>query len=119
MEKPKPSLFFFGKNIFEVILEEIKNIPYFDLENVLNNISYSYFQKLVYYFEHYIRKNIEIELYSIFKSLKTNSQKLRADINKKKLDDKINNKFGKAIINIQMDLNQVHFIMMLTVIIHK
>ena len=62
MEKPKPSLFFFGKNIFQVILEEIKNIPYFDLENVLNNISYSYFQKLVYYFEHYIRKNIEIEL---------------------------------------------------------
>ena len=62
MEKPKPSLFFFGKNIFEVILEEIKNIPYFDLENMLNNISYAYFQKLVYYFEHYIRKNIEIEL---------------------------------------------------------
>ena len=62
MEKPKPSLFFFGKNIFEVILQEIKNIPYFDLENVLNNISYAYFQKLVYYFEHYIRKNIEIEL---------------------------------------------------------
>ena len=62
MEKPKPSLFFFGKNIFEVILQEIKSIPYFDLENVLNNISYAYFQKLVYYFEHYIRKNIEIEL---------------------------------------------------------
>ena len=62
MEKPKPSLFFFGKNIFEIILEELKNIPYFDLENVLNNISYAYFQKLVYYFEHYIRKNIEIEL---------------------------------------------------------
>ena len=62
MEKPKPSLFFFGKNIFEVILQEIKNIPYFDLENVLNNISYVYFQKLVYYFEHYIRKNIEVEL---------------------------------------------------------
>ena len=62
MEKPKPNIFFFGKNIFQVILEEIKKIPYFDLENVLNNISYSYFQKLVYYFEHYIRKNIEIEL---------------------------------------------------------
>ena len=62
MEKPRPNLFFFGKNIFQVILEEIKKIPYFDLENVLNNISYSYFQKLVYYFEHYIRKNIEIEL---------------------------------------------------------
>ena len=62
MEKPRPSLFFFGKNIFDVILEEIKKIPYFDLENVLNNISYAYFQKLVYYFEHYIRKNIEIEL---------------------------------------------------------
>ena len=62
MEKPKPSPFFFGKNIFEVMLQEIKSIPYFDLENVLNNISYAYFQKLVYYFEHYIRKNIEIEL---------------------------------------------------------
>ena len=62
MEKPKPNIFFFGKNIFQIILEEIKKIPYFDLENVLNNISYSYFQKLVYYFEHYIRKNIEIEL---------------------------------------------------------
>ena len=62
MEKPKPNIFFFGKNIFQIILEEIKKIPYFDLENVLNNISYSYFQRLVYYFEHYIRKNIEIEL---------------------------------------------------------
>ena len=62
MEKPRPNIFFFGKNIFQVILEEIKKIPYFDLESVLNNISYSYFQKLVYYFEHYIRKNIEIEL---------------------------------------------------------
>ena len=62
MEKPKPNIFFFGKNIFQIILEEIKKIPYFDLENVLNNISYTYFQKLVYYFEHYIRKNIEIEL---------------------------------------------------------
>ena len=62
MEKPRPNILFFGKNIFEVILNEIKKIPYFDLENVLNNISYAYFQKLVYYFEHYIRKNIEIEL---------------------------------------------------------
>ena len=62
MEKPKPNIFFFGKNIFQIILEEIKKIPYFDLENVLNNISYTYFQKLVYYFEHFIRKNIEIEL---------------------------------------------------------
>ena len=62
MEKPRPNILFFGKNIFQVILEEIKKIPYFDLENVLNNISYAYFQKLVYYFEHYIRKNIEIEL---------------------------------------------------------
>ena len=62
MEKPRPNILFFGKNIFQVILEEIKKIPYFDLESVLNNISYSYFQKLVYYFEHYIRKNIEIEL---------------------------------------------------------
>jgi U3 small nucleolar RNA-associated protein 12 len=62
MEKPRPNILFFGKNIFEVIINEIKKIPYFDLENVLNNISYAYFQKLVYYFEHYIRKNIEIEL---------------------------------------------------------
>jgi U3 small nucleolar RNA-associated protein 12 len=62
MEKPRPNILLFGKNIFQVILEEIKKIPYFDLENVLNNISYAYFQKLVYYFEHYIRKNIEIEL---------------------------------------------------------
>ena len=62
MEKPRPNILFFNKNIFEVILNEIKKIPYFDLENVLNNISYAYFQKLVYYFEHYIRKNIEIEL---------------------------------------------------------
>ena len=39
MEKPRPNILFFGKNIFEVILNEIKKIPYFDLENVLNNIS--------------------------------------------------------------------------------
>ena len=62
MQKPKPSIYMFGKNIFEVVLAEIKDIPNFDLENVLNNISYAHFQKLVYYFEYYIRKNIEVEL---------------------------------------------------------
>ena len=39
------------------------------------------------------KKNIEIELNSIFKSLKTSAQKLRMDINKKKINDTISNKF--------------------------
>ena len=61
-EKPKKSLLFLGMNIFEFMLYTIKKIRMSELESSLNNIPYTYFQRLLYYFEYYIRNNIEIEL---------------------------------------------------------
>ena len=61
-EKPTQSALFMGMNIFEYILDKIKNIRSSELENSLNNLPYSYFQQLLYYLEYYIRNNIEVEL---------------------------------------------------------
>jgi hypothetical protein len=54
-EIPVPSQFLLGKNIFDYILDAIKSIRYTELENSLNNIPYSYVQKLFYYLEYFIR----------------------------------------------------------------
>ena len=61
-EKPKPSLLFLGMNIFDYMLYKIKKIRMSELESSLNNIPYTYFQRLIFYFEYFIRNNIEIEL---------------------------------------------------------
>ena len=58
-EKPKPNLFFLGKNIFMFILEKLKSIPFSDLESTLNNLPYSYVQTLLFYLEYFIR-NVKI-----------------------------------------------------------
>lgn len=58
-EKPTPSQFLLGKNIFDYILDILKGIRYSELENTLNNIPYSYVQKLLFYLEYYIR-NVRI-----------------------------------------------------------
>lgn len=54
-EIPVPSQFLLGKNIFDYILDTIKSIRYSELENSLNNIPYSYVQKLLFYLEYFIR----------------------------------------------------------------
>jgi len=54
-EKPIPSQFLLGKNIFDYILEILKGIRYSEMENTLNNIPYPYVQKLLFYLEYYIR----------------------------------------------------------------
>lgn len=54
-EKPSPSQFFLGKNIFDYILDILKGIRFSELENTLNNIPYPYVQKLLFYLEYYIR----------------------------------------------------------------
>jgi len=54
-EIPVPSQFLLGKNIFDYILDTVKSIRYSELENSLNNIPYSYVQKLLFYLEYFIR----------------------------------------------------------------
>jgi len=54
-EKPVPSQFLLGKNIFDYVLDILKSIRFSELENTLNNIPYSYVQKLMFYLEYYIR----------------------------------------------------------------
>lgn len=54
-EKPTPNQFLLGKNIFDYILDILKSIRFSELENTLNNIPYSYVQKLLFYLEYYIR----------------------------------------------------------------
>jgi len=54
-EKPAPSQFLLGKSIFDYILDILKSIRYSEMENTLNNIPYSYVQKLLFYLEYYIR----------------------------------------------------------------
>ncbi len=54
-EKPVPSQFLLGKNIFDYILDVLKKIRFSELENTLNNIPYSFVQKLLFYLEYYIR----------------------------------------------------------------
>ena len=54
-EKPTPSPFLLGKNIFDFILSKLKSIRFSELENSLNNIPYSYVQKLFFYLEYFVR----------------------------------------------------------------
>lgn len=58
-------LMLLGKNIFDFILSKIKTItPLSELENTLNNLPYPYIQRLLFYFEYYLRNRVEVELIS-------------------------------------------------------
>jgi hypothetical protein len=62
-EIPIPSLMLLGKNIFDFILFKLTSIkPLSELENALNNMPYSYVQKLLFYIEYFLRNRIEVEL---------------------------------------------------------
>jgi len=62
-----------NRNVFDFVLSRLKNIPRADLESTLKFLPYSYIEKFLYYLEHFIRKEKEIEmvvkcLYLILKS---------------------------------------------------
>lgn len=55
-EKPSPPIEMMGKSIFEYVMDTLINIhPLTELENTLNNLPYTYIQKLIFYIEYYIR----------------------------------------------------------------
>lgn len=54
-ERPKPHMLMFGLGIFEYILQKLTSIKNEELENTVNNLPYSYIQKLLFYVEHYVR----------------------------------------------------------------
>lgn len=63
-EKPVAPMILLGKNIFDYILYKVKRItPLSELENTLNNLPYSYVQKLLFYIEYFIRNRIDVELF--------------------------------------------------------
>jgi U3 small nucleolar RNA-associated protein 12 len=61
-DKPVAPPLMLGMGLFEYMLYKIKSIRSSELESTLNNLPYVYFQSLMFYFEYYIRNNIEVEL---------------------------------------------------------
>eukprot|EP00831_Metopus_contortus_P011352 TRINITY_DN14509_c0_g1_i2.p1 TRINITY_DN14509_c0_g1~~TRINITY_DN14509_c0_g1_i2.p1 ORF type:complete len:157 (+),score=27.19 TRINITY_DN14509_c0_g1_i2:115-585(+) len=50
------------QTIFDFVLCSLKGIPGADLESALKFLPYTYVERLLFYIEHFIRKNKEIEL---------------------------------------------------------
>ena len=63
-EKPRASIMFLGNDIFEQMLLHLKRIRSTELENTLRFLNQRQSIQLLYYLEHFIRNNIEIELAS-------------------------------------------------------
>ena len=61
-EKPEQSIHFMGRNIFDHVLIRLKAIRSSDLESTLKFLNYKHSCSLLFYVEHYLRQNIEIEL---------------------------------------------------------
>jgi hypothetical protein len=61
-EKPRPSIHFLGRTIFDHVLLKLKAIRSSDLENTLRFLNYKHAFSLLYYLEHYLRNSQEIEL---------------------------------------------------------
>jgi U3 small nucleolar RNA-associated protein 12 len=61
-DKPVAPPLMLNMGLFEYMLYKIKSIRSSELESTLNNLPYVYFQSLMFYFEYYIRNNIEVEL---------------------------------------------------------
>lgn len=60
--KPRPSPMFNNRSIFEHVLMHLKAIRNAELENALRFLNYKQSVKLLYYLEHLIRNNLEMEL---------------------------------------------------------
>jgi hypothetical protein len=54
-ERPKPSIHFLGRTIFDHILLKLKQIRAADLESTLRFLNYSHSCSLLFYVEHYLR----------------------------------------------------------------
>ena len=63
-DKPQPSIYLMGRDIFTHVLEAILDIKSSELESALKFLHFRYSIKLLYYLEHFIRRNIEVELSS-------------------------------------------------------
>jgi len=61
-EKPRPSIHFLGRTIYDHVLLKLKAIRSSDLENTLRFLNYKQAFSLLYYLEHYLRNVQEIEL---------------------------------------------------------
>jgi len=59
---PKPSAHFLGRTIFDHILLQLKSIRSSDLENSLKFLNQSMSFSLMFYIEHLLRNNIDVEL---------------------------------------------------------
>lgn len=61
-EKPHPSIHFLGRTVFDHVLLKLKAIRNSDLESTLRFLNYKQSCSLLFYLEHFIRRNMEIEL---------------------------------------------------------
>ena len=61
-ERPRPSIHFLGRTIFDHVLLKLKAIRNCDLESTLRFLNYKQCCSLLFYLEHFIRKNQDIEL---------------------------------------------------------
>jgi len=61
-ERPKPNIHFLGRTVFDHILLKVKQIRSSDLESTMKFLNYSHACSLLFYTEHYLRNNTEIEL---------------------------------------------------------
>jgi len=62
VEKPKPSIHFLGRTVFDHVMLKLKAIRNSDLESTLRFLNYKQCLSLLFYCEHFIRRNQEIEL---------------------------------------------------------
>lgn len=61
-ERPKPSIHFLGRTVFDHVLLKLKGIRNSDLESTLRFLNYKQSVSLLFYLEHFIRHNREAEL---------------------------------------------------------
>jgi hypothetical protein len=61
-EKPTPSIKFLGRNIFEHIQLHLKNIRSAELENTLRFLNQKQSFSLLFYLEHLLRNQVDIEV---------------------------------------------------------
>ena len=57
VEKPKPSIHFLGRTVYDHVMLKLKAIRNSDLENTLRFLNYKQCLSLMHYCEHYIRYN--------------------------------------------------------------
>lgn len=54
-ERPKPSIHFLGRTVYDHVLLKLKQIRSADLESTLRFLNYTHSSSLIFYCEHYLR----------------------------------------------------------------